>query len=295
MDLPVLNQLEKIYPNQDNGAQAISKLVRNQNLIEQGIKDAQLIEGPQGPQGEIGPQGNTPFIGVNGNWWIGEDDTGISADAAISVQELQEQINDLSKPQLINQSQVNDTKATGFYAFIGNGSDGYTNGHLYLLNVYGGTPTGFGVSVIQVLSCVYNADVEKNIRYRTYYSAVDVWQPWQQITTTSTWKSTSSNLVNGWQAWGGIYLPTFTRNGNVVTVTNGNIGSGAITVGTIILTGIPTEYIPSSLRTAVLKHSTGACAMAIVDVDGTIKVDTSWGGSWLSTGLYDVNFSYHLV
>lgn len=101
MDLPVLNQLEKIYPNQDNGAQAISKLVRNQNLIEQGIKDAQLIEGPQGPQGEIGPQGNTPFIGVNGNWWIGEDDTGISADAAISVQELQEQINVLNNKNLL--------------------------------------------------------------------------------------------------------------------------------------------------------------------------------------------------
>lgn len=45
MDLPILNQLEKIYPSQDNGAQAINKLVRNQNLIEQGIKDIQIIAG----------------------------------------------------------------------------------------------------------------------------------------------------------------------------------------------------------------------------------------------------------
>ncbi|WP_410495132.1 hypothetical protein QTL86_13510 [Cellulosilyticum sp. ST5] len=98
MDLTVLNQLEKIYPTQDSGAQAISKLIRNQNIIVKGIEDAQLIEGPQGPegpQGEQGSPGNSPYIGENGNWWIGEVDTGISANAAISVQELQEQINDL--------------------------------------------------------------------------------------------------------------------------------------------------------------------------------------------------------
>ena len=39
MDLPILNQLEKIYPNTDTGADAIRKLVKNQNLIEQGIKE----------------------------------------------------------------------------------------------------------------------------------------------------------------------------------------------------------------------------------------------------------------
>ena len=56
--------------------------------------------GPQGPQGEPGPQGDpgpqgetgatgpagaagtdglTPYIGENGNWWIGEEDTGVRA------------------------------------------------------------------------------------------------------------------------------------------------------------------------------------------------------------------------
>lgn len=39
MDLPILNQLEKIYPSQDRGYEAIRKLVKNQNLIEQGIKE----------------------------------------------------------------------------------------------------------------------------------------------------------------------------------------------------------------------------------------------------------------
>ncbi len=55
------------------------------------------VIGPQGEQGDVGPQGpqgdkgdtgdtgqsgedgNTPFIGENGNWWIGNVDTGIPA------------------------------------------------------------------------------------------------------------------------------------------------------------------------------------------------------------------------
>ena len=36
--------------------------------------------GPQGPQGEQGIAGNTPFIGNNGNWWIGDTDTGVKAE-----------------------------------------------------------------------------------------------------------------------------------------------------------------------------------------------------------------------
>lgn len=36
-------------------------------------------DGSQGPQGEKGEDGLTPYIGENGNWWIGERDTGISA------------------------------------------------------------------------------------------------------------------------------------------------------------------------------------------------------------------------
>ncbi len=35
--------------------------------------------GPQGPVGQTGEDGLTPKIGENGNWWIGETDTGVSA------------------------------------------------------------------------------------------------------------------------------------------------------------------------------------------------------------------------
>ncbi len=35
--------------------------------------------GPQGPQGPKGDPGDTPYIGENGNWWIGDTDTSVSA------------------------------------------------------------------------------------------------------------------------------------------------------------------------------------------------------------------------
>jgi hypothetical protein len=35
--------------------------------------------GPAGPIGETGKDGQTPHIGTNGNWWIGDTDTGVSA------------------------------------------------------------------------------------------------------------------------------------------------------------------------------------------------------------------------
>lgn len=37
-------------------------------------------DGEQGIQGEVGKDGLTPYIGGNGNWWIGDTDTGIKTD-----------------------------------------------------------------------------------------------------------------------------------------------------------------------------------------------------------------------
>ncbi len=44
--------------------------------------------GPQGPQGETGAAGAdglTPYIGENGNWWIGDTDTGVNAGGSSDV------------------------------------------------------------------------------------------------------------------------------------------------------------------------------------------------------------------
>ena len=37
-------------------------------------------QGDQGIQGPAGENGNTPYIGSNGNWWINNQDTGIKAE-----------------------------------------------------------------------------------------------------------------------------------------------------------------------------------------------------------------------
>ncbi len=64
---------------------------------EKGDPGPQGIQGPQGETGATGPQGPkgetgatgpagidglTPYIGENGNWWIGEADTGVAAEAS---------------------------------------------------------------------------------------------------------------------------------------------------------------------------------------------------------------------
>lgn len=45
----------------------------------QGLQGPQGLKGDQGPQGPQGEPGATPYIGSNGNWWIGDTDTGVSA------------------------------------------------------------------------------------------------------------------------------------------------------------------------------------------------------------------------
>lgn len=67
---------------------------------EQGIQGVQGVQGergpkgdvgdigPQGPQGIQGPKGDagdTPYIGGNGNWWIGNTDLGVSASGGYTL------------------------------------------------------------------------------------------------------------------------------------------------------------------------------------------------------------------
>lgn len=47
--------------------------------IPNNLSDGTGTPGPQGPPGEDGTDGITPHIGTNGNWYIGDEDTGISA------------------------------------------------------------------------------------------------------------------------------------------------------------------------------------------------------------------------
>jgi len=47
------------------------------------------IQGPTGPTGAMGEDGQSPYLGENGNWWIGEVDTGKVAQGEAGPQGIQ--------------------------------------------------------------------------------------------------------------------------------------------------------------------------------------------------------------
>lgn len=59
--------------------------------LKKALEEIELTPGPQGPPGRDGNPGKdglpgkdgvTPHIGANGNWWLGETDTGVAAGGA---------------------------------------------------------------------------------------------------------------------------------------------------------------------------------------------------------------------
>jgi hypothetical protein len=56
------------------------------SLTSQGPTGESGSLGSQGPSGIPGEDGSTPYIGNNGNWWIGETDSGVSASGANASQ-----------------------------------------------------------------------------------------------------------------------------------------------------------------------------------------------------------------
>ncbi len=65
-------------PKGDEGPQGIQG--PQGEIGPQGIQGVQGIQGPKGDTGEAGADGLTPHIGENGNWWIGDTDTGVKAE-----------------------------------------------------------------------------------------------------------------------------------------------------------------------------------------------------------------------
>lgn len=61
--------------------------VMNGSKGDKGDTGATGEKGETGETGATGKDGNTPFIGSNGNWWIGEVDTGIGASGGAEVTE----------------------------------------------------------------------------------------------------------------------------------------------------------------------------------------------------------------
>lgn len=78
---------------------------------EKGDKGDKGDPGPKGDQGPKGDSGNSPYIGINGNWWVDNFDTGVQA---LFVPALQENAPDENKVKvwLDNDDFPNDVTIT---------------------------------------------------------------------------------------------------------------------------------------------------------------------------------------
>ena len=64
----------------ENGGFLNTRIVKRGGYYQGGVAKSQVVAGGVvGQKGEPGKDGLTPFIGDNGNWWIGGLDTGVSA------------------------------------------------------------------------------------------------------------------------------------------------------------------------------------------------------------------------
>ena len=78
-----INELS-VSPNSmlhlENGGFLNTRIVKRGGYYQGGVATAQqVVVGGTGQKGEPGKDGLTPFIGDNGNWWIGSLDTGVKA------------------------------------------------------------------------------------------------------------------------------------------------------------------------------------------------------------------------
>ena len=64
----------------ENGGFLNTRIVKRGGYYSGGVATSQVVDGGGvGQKGEPGKDGLTPFIGENGNWWIGGLDTGVAA------------------------------------------------------------------------------------------------------------------------------------------------------------------------------------------------------------------------
>ena len=223
MDLPILNQLEKIYPNQDTGAVAIRKLVKNQNLIEQGIKEIDDINDLDEVRDEIGI-----LVGA--------------------VNENTEKINVLkehgfwSNAKLATGS-VYDLQHGEWFGALTDSPESYT----CFYKVYVGDNANY-----KYIEC-YNW-----ITNKSYKNACigGVWQPWEKTGTTEIIPITALTFLNGFQRYIDSSFGYISRSGNIVHVNVLLAGS----VGTV---GQPICMLPFTPMANEIHHCNGINAKNI--------------------------------
>ena len=73
-------------PKGDTGNDGLTPFIGTNGNWWIGTTDTGIkAQGPQGANGENGNDGLTPYIGTNGNWWIGMIDTGVRSDCPLFI------------------------------------------------------------------------------------------------------------------------------------------------------------------------------------------------------------------
>ena len=103
----------------DNDSDVKTELYAKIADLQQQINDLKPgIPGTPGAPGENGKDGKTPYIGANGNWWIGDVDTKVPASGSYDdtdlwkkIAELEAAINDLKGQTWATQKDIDDAVA----------------------------------------------------------------------------------------------------------------------------------------------------------------------------------------
>ena len=171
--------------------------------------------GPQGPEGIPGKDGETPYIGTNGNWWIGEEDTGVvasgggsgdgGAGSSGSVQADWQENNRASLSHILNRTHYKEENGTddvildvepvwfGTYTLVdGLVKNGIQEGQTYIVTWDGEEHECVGKRLEDGLSYLGNR--------KLFETAEDTGEPFAILTYTATkfylYKATNSTTVS---------------------------------------------------------------------------------------------------
>lgn len=158
---------------------------------DKGDTGADGATGPQGATGPAGKDGLTPHIGNNGNWWIGETDTGVKVEGSGSgggssvVKEFGEfTIDDSSGTTL---KELKPTKVNGNMELSENGRIKLTVGKSYLFTLYPTEITHSNTNSYTYQSMFWSNDLNTRISAVTLYPYGTSVTYAQTRTTSTTW------------------------------------------------------------------------------------------------------------
>ena len=81
------------FPTPKDGVSIVNTEINEEGhliitLSDNNSIDAGFVPVKQGEPGKDGKDGETPYVGANGNWWVGNEDTGFNAQGDLSEETI---------------------------------------------------------------------------------------------------------------------------------------------------------------------------------------------------------------